>query len=104
MLRFVLLFVILLIVNSLDLPNNLNDLNRLLVTKSREFNILDDELLKMEKERETIRNSFNMFRGNNIMSIQKIIYLNNKIENLKRDRHDLNHLLLLIEGEVRKYD
>ena len=93
-----------LIVNSLDLPNNLNDLNRLLVTKSREFNILDDELLKMEKERETIRNSFNMFRGNNIMSIQKIIYLNNKIENLKRDRHDLNHLLLLIEGEVRKYD
>ena len=58
----------------------------------------------MEKERETIRNSFNMFRGNNIMSIQKIIYLNNKIENLKRDRHDLNHLLLLIEGEVRKYD
>jgi|TARA_Y100000813_G_C24118800_1_gene331596 hypothetical protein len=104
MLRFILLFVILLIVNSLDLPNNLNDLNRLLVTKSREFNILDDELLKMEKERETIRNSFNMFRGNNIMSIQKIIYLNNKIENLKRDRHDLNHLLLLIEGEVRKYD
>lgn len=104
MLRFVLLFVILLIVNSLDLPNNLNDLNRLLVTKSREFNILDDELLKMEKERESIRNSFNMFRGNNIMSIQKIIYLNNKIENLKRDRHDLNHLLLLIEGEVRKYD
>ena len=93
-----------LIVNSLDLPNNLNDLNRLLVTKSREFNILDDELLKMEKERESIRNSFNMFRGNNIMSIQKIIYLNNKIENLKRDRHDLNHLLLLIEGEVRKYD
>ena len=52
MLRFILLFVILLIVNSLDLPNNLNDLNRLLVTKSREFNILDDELLKMEKERE----------------------------------------------------
>ena len=104
MLRFVLLFVILLIVNSLDLPNNLNDLNRLLVTKSREFNILDDELLKMVKERESIRNSFNMFRGNNIMSIQKIIYLNNKIENLKRDRHDLNHLLLLIEGEVRKYD
>ena len=104
MLRFVLLFVILLIVNSLDLPNNLNDFNRLLVTKSREFNILDDELLKMEKERESIRNSFNMFRGNNIMSIQKIIYLNNKIENLKRDRHDLNHLLLLIEGEVRKYD
>lgn len=104
MLRFILLFVILLIVNSLDLPNNLNDLNRLLVTKSREFNILDDELLKMEKERESIRNSFNMFRGNNIMSIQKIIYLNNKIENLKRDRHDLNHLLLLIEGEVRKYD
>ena len=104
MLRFILLFVILLIVNSLDLPNNLNDLNRLLVTKSREFNILDDELLKMEKERETIRNSFNMFRENNIMSIQKIIYLNNKIENLKRDRHDLNHLLLLIEGEVRKYD
>tara|TARA_E500000178_G_scaffold278981_1_gene278615 strand:- start:4589 stop:4903 length:315 start_codon:yes stop_codon:yes gene_type:complete len=104
MLRFILLFVILLIVNSLDLPNNLNDLNRLLVIKSREFNILDDELLKMEKERESIRNSFNMFRGNNIMSIQKIIYLNNKIENLKRDRHDLNHLLLLIEGEVRKYD
>ena len=104
MLRFILLFVILLIVNSLDLPNNLNDLNRLLVTKSREFNILDDELLKMEKERESIRNSFNMFRGNNIMSIKKIIYLNNKIENLKRDRHDLNHLLLLIEGEVRKYD
>ena len=104
MFRFILLFVILLIVNSLDLPNNLNDLNRLLVTKSREFNILDDELLKMEKERESIRNSFNMFRGNNIMSIQKIIYLNNKIENLKRDRHDLNHLLLLIEGEVRKYD
>ena len=104
MLRFILLFVILLIVNSLDLPNNLNELNRLLVTKSREFNILDDELLKMEKERESIRNSFNMFRGNNIMSIQKIIYLNNKIENLKRDRHDLNHLLLLIEGEVRKYD
>ena len=104
MLRFILLFVILLIVNSLDLPNNLNDLNRLLVTKSREFNILDDELLKMEKERESIRNSFNMFKGNNIMSIQKIIYLNNKIENLKRDRHDLNHLLLLIEGEVRKYD
>lgn len=101
MISFLLFLSLIYIVSCINIPQNQNELNLLFNEKTLFFSKINKELLYLEEEREKIRNEFNQITNKNDWNIQKIIYLNNRIEKLKKERRDLNHEILLIENEIR---
>lgn len=101
MFSFLLLLGLLYITYCIKLPQNQNELNVLFNEKNLFFSKINKELLYLEEEREKLRNEFTKITNKNDWNIQKIIFLNNRIEKLKKERRDLNHEILLIENEIR---
>ena len=100
--RFIILLSVFIgICTCLNLPQDEKELNLLFNEKSKNFSKINNELLIFEKERENLRDQFTKITNKNDWNIQKIIFLNNKIEKLNLIRRDLNHEILIIENEIR---
>ena len=101
MISFLIFLSLICIASCINLPQNQNELNVLFNDKTLFFGKINKELRYLEDEREKLRNEFTKITNKNDWNIQKIIYLNNRIEKLKIERRDLNHEILLIENEIR---